>query len=178
MNEFNFNPFPVLQTERLVLRQIIMDDLNDLLTIRQNEEVGKYIDRPRSKTVEEATAFIERITKLIANNESVLWGLTKADSNRIIGTACLWNFNETKDKGEIGYELLPEYWGKGYISEVVAKLVDFGFNTLKLASITAVTHPENIASVKLLLKNGFVYEGAEGGFSVYLLTKGISLRTH
>ena len=171
MNEFNFNPFPILKTERLVLRQIIMDDLYDLLAIRQNEEVGKYISRPRSKTVEEATAFIEKITKLIANNESVLWGITKVGNNKIIGTACLWNFNETKDKGEIGYELLPEYWGKGYISEVVAKLIDYGFNTLNLVSISAFTHPENKASVRLLLKNGFVYERMEEDFAVYVLNK-------
>jgi len=171
MNSFNFNPFPILKTERLVLRQITMDDLHDFLAIRQNKEVGKYIDRPRSDTVEEATAFIERITKAIANNESVLWGITEANSNNIIGTACLFNFSEAKDIGEIGYELLPQYWSQGYISEAVAMMVDFGFNTLNLVSISAVTHPENKASVKLLQKNGFVYDNEMDGFSEYVLNR-------
>jgi ribosomal-protein-alanine N-acetyltransferase len=171
MNVISFCPFPVLITKRLVLRQLTYNDANELFAIRSNEIVGKYVDRQPAKTVEDAGQFIERITKFIANNESVLWGITIGNNDKIIGTVCLWQFSENKDKAEIGYELLPEWKGRGIMNEAIVKVIDYGFNTLNLNSIGAETYPDNEASLKLLERNGFVYTGKFEKFSVFVLNK-------
>ena len=62
-------------------------------------------------------------------------------------------------RAEVGYMLFPEYNGKGIVSEALQRVVEYGFNEMKLHSIEAILDPENTGSEKVLLKNGFVKEG-------------------
>jgi ribosomal-protein-alanine N-acetyltransferase len=68
----------------------------------------------------------------------------------------LWTLNEVENKAEVGYELIPEYQGKGISQEALSAAIEFGFNTLQLGKIEAYTHKENLASIKLLGKLNFV----------------------
>ncbi|BCG59452.1 hypothetical protein PUR_28770 [Paenibacillus sp. URB8-2] len=62
-------------------------------------------------------------------------------------------------KAEIGYELTPEYWRQGYMTEVIQKIIEFGFNNLGLNRIEAFVEPENVGSRKVLEKIGLSEEG-------------------
>jgi RimJ/RimL family protein N-acetyltransferase len=88
-----------------------------------------------------------------------LYGVFVSKTNKVIGTICLWNISLKNHRGEIGYELQADYWGKGITNEAIKIVLDYGFNTLKLHSIEGVVDPNNAASIKLLEKNGFVREG-------------------
>src|SRR5688500_18727940 len=76
----------------------------------------------------------------------------------MIGNICLWNISREHHKAEIGYVLSTEYHRKGLMDEAVKQVLEYGFNSMKLHSVQANVNPGNIASIKLLEKNGFVKE--------------------
>ena len=160
MLELNFTPFPELRTQRLLLRRLTNDDTDEMFFLRSNKDVLRYLGREPTKSVEEVRQFLESINKNIDKNESILWGISLAnDKEKIIGTICLWNFNKENYRSEIGYLLHPAHWGKGIMKEAISRVIEYGFNDLNLHSIEAQLSPDNIASVSVLEKTGFVKEG-------------------
>jgi ribosomal-protein-alanine N-acetyltransferase len=149
------NSFPTLSTERLLLRQLLTTDEKAIFNIRSNEVVYKYIAKSTFKKTKEAQAFIERINKDIAHKQLLLWAITLNDTQELIGTICLWNFSKDKLVAEVGYELYPDYYKQGIMTEALTKIIDFGFNTLKLEVIEAFTHKANEASKILLKRHNF-----------------------
>jgi ribosomal-protein-alanine N-acetyltransferase len=158
MDTINFTPFPALATERLVLRQLVPADAEDILRLRADASVSKYIARQPYTTIDEANGFIAKINTSIANNEAGYWAIALKTDNKLIGTSCIWNIQHENYRAEIGYELLPDFQGKGIMQEALGVLLNYGFNTLKLHSIEAVVYPKNVASIKLLEKYNFVRE--------------------
>lgn len=158
MVELNFDPFPILITERLVLRQLELDDADEILFLRSNERVMKYIDRRKATTREEATEFIQMIQGLAKKNESVLWAICLKPGKKLIGTICIWNIDAENYRGEVGYVLHPEYYGKGIMHEAMVKVLNYGFHDLQLHAIEAHVNPANTDSIKLLERNNFVRE--------------------
>jgi len=170
----NFTPFPNLSSERLLLRQVKIEDDNEIFFLRSDERVMKFIDRPFAKDIKEAHEFINKITNGIINNEWIYWAVTTSNSPKLIGTVCLWNFNNEGSEAEIGYELHPNYQGKGIMQEAVKEVINYGFNTLKINLISAFTHQDNSKSTMLLKKNGFVfYKKSEDSF-IYNLFNNLS----
>jgi ribosomal-protein-alanine N-acetyltransferase len=158
MNPLNFIPFPNLTTERLVLRQLIAEDEAEIFKLRSDESVSKFLTRPLCKTMEEARAFINKINTGISNNESLYWALTLKNNNALIGTICIWNISKEHARAEVGFELLPDFQGKGFMQEALTAVLDYGFNILQLHSIEGVVSPGNLSSIKILGKNNFVRE--------------------
>ena len=171
MLTINFSPFPNLETERLLLRRVDSNDVREILALRSNPDTMKYIPRPLLKTDEEALEHITMIDSKIDSNEGINWAITLKDNPKLIGIIGHYRIKPENYRAELGYMLLPEYHGKGIISEAVKEAVNYGFNAMKLHSLEAVIDPENYASAKVLEKNGFVkeahfidYEFFEGRF--------------
>lgn len=158
MLALNFNPFPILETERLLLRRIDANDVNEIFALRSNPETMKYIPRPLVKTNEDALEHIAMIDAKIENNEGINWGIVLKNDPKIIGIIGHYRIKPENFRAEIGYMLLPEFNGKGIISEAVKEVVNYGFNVMKLHSIEAIIDPENLGSEKVLQKSGFVKE--------------------
>ncbi len=155
MVNLNLSPFPVLITEQLVLRQVTVEDENEIFTLRSNERVNEFLDRPKANSIAEARQFINKINDGINNNKSVYWGITFKNDYRVIGTIGFWNISKEDHAAEIGYELLPQFQRKGIMQEAFSKVIEFGFETMKLQTIEAYTRADNCKSTKLLLKNNF-----------------------
>ena len=171
MAERNFNPFPVLKTERLTLRQLVSSDANEIFALRSNDSVNKYLNRKPAKSIDDAKTFIETINKNIQRNDSIYWAITLTGTNKLIGTICLFDLSDDNLKAEIGYELLPDFQGKGIMQETASKVIDFGIRHIGLNSIEAYTHSENQHSTRLLEKFNFKKNGAgEGNFMMFKLT--------
>jgi ribosomal-protein-alanine N-acetyltransferase len=171
MLTINFSPFPNLETERLLLRRVNSNDVKEILALRSNPDTMKYIPRPLLKTDEDALEHITMIDSKIDSNEGINWAITLKDNPKLIGIIGHYRIKPENYRAEVGYMLLPEYHGKGIISEAVKEAVNYGFNAMKLHSLEAVIDPENYASAKVLEKNGFVkeahfidYEFFEGRF--------------
>jgi ribosomal-protein-alanine N-acetyltransferase len=139
---------PILKTERLTLRQLVINDDNDIFTLRSDAEINKYLDRPISTTIDDARNFINKIIE----NNFLYWAITLNDKNIFVGTICLFSFSAENDKCEIGYELLTNFQGQGIMKEAAEKVIDYAFNTIKVQKIEAFFHRDNQRSVNLLEK--------------------------
>lgn len=152
----NLTPFPILTTERLTLRQLSMDDRQNIFDLRSDTEISKYLDREPGKTIEDALNFIKKINDNIKNNNSVYWVISLTSTKTFVGTICLYGFSNEKKSCEIGYELMTKFQGQGIMKEAVQVVIDYAFQTLKFKKILAFTHHENQRSTNLLLKFNFV----------------------
>jgi len=152
------NVFPILETKRLQLRKANKEDAQQIFFLRSNTLVNQYILRAKQQDVKEAISFIKDRNEDIENGKIYYWAITLKGERELIGSICLWNFSEDFTISEIGYDLHPDYFHKGIMTEAIREVVDFGFKTLQLKNIEAFTHKENANSVKLLKKCGFIFQ--------------------
>jgi [ribosomal protein S5]-alanine N-acetyltransferase len=171
MDIINFTPFPGLTTERLNLRQMKIQDENEIFALRSDERVQEFLDRPKAKIIDDARKFIEKINDGIAKNEWIYWGITLKNESKLIGTICFWNISKEHFRAEIGYELHPDFQGKGIMQEAIIKVIDYGFEKIKFNSIVANLDPNNSKSIKLLERNGFICDRKLKGTVIYSLKK-------
>ena len=154
LNE-TFTPFPILTTERLTLRQLVINDEKEIFTLRSDSEINKYLDRQISNTIDDARNFINKVNENINKNNSLYWAITLSDQNILVGTICLFGFSDENYKCEIGYELLTNFQRQGIMKEAAEKVIDYAFNTINVKKIEAVLHRDNQSSIKLLEKLSF-----------------------
>ena len=148
----SFVPFPILVSERLTLRQLIVNDEQEIFTLRSDNEINKYLDRQVSNTIEDARNFINKVNENVNLNKALYWGITLSDKNILVGTICLFNFSDENNKCEIGYELLTNFQGQGIMKEAAEKVIDYAFNTIRVQKIEAYFHRDNQRSINLLEK--------------------------
>ena len=158
MLNFNFNPFPLLETERLYLRNVTESDKNEVLAIRSDKQMMQYIPRPLTKTIDEAVVFIKSITEGIEKNELIKWAIALKSDNKLIGMIGFYRMQKENHRSEVGYILHTNFQKQGIMQEALTCVINFGFNQLKLHTIEGVIDPRNTASENVLLRNGFVKE--------------------
>jgi len=156
MADINFNPFPILTSERLTLKQLSLTDQQDVFSLRSDKEINQYLDRKPAETIEDAISFINVINENIKNNNSVYWVITLTETREFVGTICLFDFWNDKNSVEIGYELITRFQGQGIMTEAIERVIDYAFTTLKVQEILAYTHHRNQHSTKLLAKFNFI----------------------
>lgn len=166
-----FTPFPYLETERLSLWQLELSDAPDILALRSDPRVNEYIDRKPTTSIEEAETFIKRINSAIEKGESLFWAVADRQTNKFLGTICLWNIDHETDKVELGYELIYEAQGKGYMLEAVPKVIDFAWQRMGAKEIEAVIVEGNERSVNLVDRLGFTFKNKDGNIMYYTLQR-------
>lgn len=152
---FKFIPFPRLETERLILRQATKNDCEEILFLRSDKYINQYIKRPTPRNIRDAEKFVTKITRGIEKGENMYWAITIKGRTKMIGSISLWNFSSDRTKGEVGYDLSPEFQNQGIMSEALKEVLNFGFKNLELDEIEAFTHYKNEASKRMLIKNNF-----------------------
>jgi len=158
MLQLNFNAFPELFTERLVLREISAADVKEVFQLRSDKNVMQFLDRPLAQSTDDAMALIQKIAAGHEKNENITWAITLQNQPELIGTIGFWRIDKENYRAEIGYLLHPGQQGKGLMQEAIATVLKYGFQTIKLHSVEANVNPANNASIKLLEKNKFVKE--------------------
>ncbi len=156
MNKICFTPFPSIATERFNLRPLTIEDENEIFALRSDDSINEYLDRPKANSIDDARKFIYKIIEGISQDESIFWVISSKDNPALAATICLWKISKEHATAEIGYEVLPRFQGKGIMQEVIPKIIEYGFETLKLNAIEAELSPRNLKSVRLLEKYGFV----------------------
>ena len=179
MLHLNFDPFPVLTTDRLVLRQMTDDDTDEIFYMRSDEQVMRLIARPRAKTKDDARAFIKIVNENVAKNEGITWAMSLNGSPTLIGTIGIWRIIKEHHRGEVGYTLHPAHHRQGLMHEALTEVINYGFNVLGLHSLEGGVNPENTASIKVLerchfvreayFKQDFFYEGTFRDSAIYSL---------
>lgn len=151
--------FPVLETERLILREITKDDTEGIFACFSNDNVTRFYGQDTLVNIEQAEQFVEFFSRNYAEKRGIRWGFERKGTRGIIGTVGFNAWSPKHKKAEIGYEISPEHWRKGYTSEAVSKIISYGFDSMGLNRIGAVVFIENEASNNLLSKLGFHKEG-------------------
>lgn len=160
MKEPNFNPFPILATDRLCLRQLEMSDDKLIFDYQCSKENFPYVDMPIYTNIEEARNYIAKMNAGVASNKWIIWAIADADTNQILGTISIWNLSIEESKAELGYGLFPGNAGKGIMSEALYKVVEYGFEVMELKTIEAYTNVINKKSTALLERNDFIKTGS------------------
>lgn len=158
MLSVNFHPFPVLQTERCLLRQLKAEDAEEILVLRSDETIIKYLDREPATSIDEAKDFITKTDESLFANTGISWAVCFHNNSKLIGTVGLWRLIKEHYRAEIGYVLHSRFWKQGIMNEVLKEMVRYGFQQMGLHSLEANVNPQNMASIKLLEKQGFVRE--------------------
>ena len=147
----------IFETERLIVRQFTIGDAYEFFLINGDEEVVRYI-RP-VKTREECDIFLQEIIKYPEENPlSGRWAVYEKNSEAFVGSFAAIPIRDT-DKMQLGYALLREMRGKGYATELTKKGIEYFFEKTDYPVVYAQTESENIASMKVLLRCGFVESG-------------------
>lgn len=156
MLSLNFSPFPFIETERLFLRNLSLNDLPELYSLRTNERVTFHLNRAPDKSLEATKAKLEEIVHLQEKNDAVFWVITlKENPAKMIGNIGYWHIVKEHYRAEVGYLLHPDHWQKGIMKEALVSVVEYGFLKMNLHSIEANINPANTASGKLLESCGF-----------------------
>ena len=147
----------LIETDRLLLREITLDDKEDMLKLYANPEVQKYTGEPIVESLEEMEVAIQQRIKDYKKYGYGRWAtFLKKDMQFIgwAGLAYLWEFDEI----DLGYRFLPKYWGMGYATEASFAILAYGFNQLDIKSIVAIAMEENKASIRVMEKVGMKFE--------------------
>lgn len=150
--------FPVITTERLVLRKMVATDSKDMLEYFSDEQVMKFYGLSPFESEQDALDEINWYDRIFETDQGIRWAL-QTNEGKIIGSCGFHNWDQRHHRAEMGYELSRDYWGQGLMSEVLTAVIDYGFNTLSLNRIQALVEPENAQSLRLLEKAGFRQEG-------------------
>jgi [ribosomal protein S5]-alanine N-acetyltransferase len=154
-----FAAFPVLETERFLLRAVMSDDIADIFRIMSDPRVKRYFGSLPMTSPDEAEQRVQRIQTAFQEHSGIRWAIADRAKGQLIGTAGFWRVIKPHFRAEIGYELAPEWWGQGVMTEALGALLGFAFTRMGLHSIEAQIHPDNSASRRVLEKLGFVQEG-------------------
>lgn len=157
--EFNFEDFPKLETERFILRKGIVDDAQDIFMLYSDENVVKYIPLTLFTSVEDAIFEINWYDKIFKEKTGLRWVIEETKTKKVIGTCGYLNYENEHNRIEIGYDLKPEYWGKGIMQEALSCIIHFAFTSMGINKIEAKVEPENTSSIRLLEKLNFCQEG-------------------
>lgn len=145
------------RTERLQMRAMSVDDAEAAFAFNSDPEVMRYTCEELWTSVEQARAFLAAYPDFDTVGYG-RWAVVHREDARVIGF-CGLKYLEDLNEVDVGYRLLPAYWGRGLATEAVRATLDFGFETIGLARIIALVVPENLASRRVLEKCGLTLEG-------------------
>jgi len=154
-----FSNLPTIETERIILRKMSLNDAKDMFEYAQDSEVSKYTGWYTHNSIQDTKLFLQYTINNYKNNHISNWGIVHKAEEKFIGTAGFIDWNIEHSRAEIGYTLSGKYWRKGYMTEVVNAIIYFGFTTMMLNRIEAKCVIENIASARVMEKVGMKYEG-------------------
>lgn len=151
--------FPVLRTERLVLREVADHDVPAVFEMESDPVAMRYWSKPPMRDISEAVASVERAKTFFPTRGALRWSIATAADDWMIGHASLFAFSEQSGRSDIGYGLARRFWGKGYMHEALVAIVDYAFGPLGLRRLEADADPRNVPSCRALERLGFVREG-------------------
>jgi [ribosomal protein S5]-alanine N-acetyltransferase len=157
--EEHFETFPLLETERTRLRKITYEDQNDMFSYCKNPEVSKYTVWDVHKSLDDTVQFIDFVHSRYETQRVGPWGIEDKSTNKLIGSCSFVNWDNRNQRAELGYVLSYDYWNQGFMSEVIRRIILFGFHNIGLVRIEARCHPLNIGSARVMEKSGMQFEG-------------------
>ena len=142
----------IFQTSRLIVRDLILEDLPSYHEMQGNPKVMQYTGSPH-QTFEESKKGLTEVIDFYQRPDNTfwVWAIDNKENDTFVGTCAI--IIAESGKGEIGCRFLEKYWGNGFATEIHQPLIDYGFSKMKISTIFATVDRLNIASVKTLEKS-------------------------
>jgi RimJ/RimL family protein N-acetyltransferase len=149
----------ILETNRLILRHLVLDDLDSLFRLYRDPEIRRFFPEG-TLTYEETRAELEWFLHGHPDHPELgLWATVHKETGQLIGRCGLlpWTINQRAEV-EVAYLLAKEFWGQGLGTEAAQAVLDYGFGQLHLARLICLIDRDNIASIKVATNIGMTFE--------------------
>lgn len=154
-----FHNMPTLETDRLILRKMTMEDQRDLFEYASDPELTKYTLWDYHRTLENSIYYLQLILEQYENEQVSNWAIVLKSNKKMIGTCGFVYWAPEHHRAEVGYALSRKYWNRGIMSEAIQELISFGFDNMDLNRIEARCNTGNIGSERIMQKSGMTFEG-------------------
>jgi len=152
--------FPQLETDRLILREMTLDDVEFYFRHFNNDRIVEGSCFPGPKSLEAAKEELESYCiEPFKEGMGIRWGILRKGTSELIGTCGYYDWNRTAHRAEIGYDLDPAHWGQGVMIEAMCAVLRYGFEKMELNRIQAIIDSKNARSMRLIKRFGFTEEG-------------------
>ncbi len=136
-----------------------LDDAEAIFAYASNPEVARYTLWDTHRSLEDSTAFLERVLGEYGSGGEPVWGIVYKGDGRFVGTCGMLGISADHARAGLGYAIHREYWGRGLVPEAVRAMLRFGFERMSLNRIEARCIAENTASARVMEKAGMTCEG-------------------
>jgi ribosomal-protein-alanine N-acetyltransferase len=150
---------PQLETPRLLLRRMRLDDAEDMFAYASDPEVTKTLTFETHLSTDDSLTFLRTVVEGYARGDTAQWGIEHREPGRFIGTIGFNEIHQGGYVGAVGYALNRAFWGQGLMTEALKAVIDFGFRHMGLRRIEAVCRVDNIGSYRVMEKAGMQFEG-------------------
>lgn len=150
--------FPTIQTDRLLLRQFVESDLENVFKGLSHPDIIKYYG-VSFQTLEETKEQMIFFADLEKNEIGIWWAVCSLDNATFYGAGGLNGLSKEHRKAEIGFWLLTDFWGQGIMTEAMPLICKYGFDNLGLHRIEGFVESENVNCKRAMSKLDFVHEG-------------------
>lgn len=154
-----FGHLPTLLTPRLILRPARMSDAEDLYEYSRDPQVARHVLWDAHTSIHQTRAYLRYLLRQYRNAAPSNFVIALRDSGKVIGTIGFMWVQQDNRSAEVGYSLSRQYWNRGYMSEALRAIVEFGFSKLLLNRIEAQHEIDNPASGRVMLHAGMRREG-------------------
>ncbi len=152
--------FPIIETKRLLLREITRSDAANIFAIHGDPKVMRWFGADPLPDLTAAENLIQKFAKTRTEPMTgTRWAIELRSNPGLIGTCGFFDWNSEWRKCLLGYELAPQAQGSGYMSEALQSVLSWGFENMVLNRVEALIHPDNLASLKIAKRLGFIEEG-------------------
>lgn len=158
-NAYGMFSMPTLETKRLILRRINMNDAKDIFAYSKDEEVARHVLWSAQKELAEAKDYCRFMMKRYRCDQPSSWGIIEKATNRLVGTIGYMDHNEDNATVEVGYSLARWLWNGGYMTEALARVIAYTFENMDVNRIEAQHELTNPSSGRVMEKCGMCKEG-------------------
>lgn len=150
---------PELRTPRLRLRKLNMRDAQDIYRYSRDPEVARHVLWDAHRSIGDSRAYLRYMLRRYRSHEPASWGIELMETGQIIGTIGFMWVQEDNAAAEVGYSLSRDHWGKGYMTEALRAVIQYGFDHMSLNRIEAQHETTNPASGAVMRKCHMQHEG-------------------
>ncbi|MBO4884304.1 MAG: GNAT family N-acetyltransferase [Clostridia bacterium] len=154
-----FFSMPPIETERLVLRRLEMNDAPDIFNYGRDPEVARHVLWEAYESVSESRSYIRTMQRRYRLGEPSSWGIELKSEGRVVGTIGYMWYQEEHSSAEVGYSLARDQWNRGLMTEALSAVIRHSFEVLHLNRVEAQHELTNPASGEVMKKCGMQYEG-------------------
>ena len=164
-----FDEMPALETPRLTLRKLEMRDAQDIFDYGRDPQVARHVLWDAYTSVSETRGYVRYMIRKYRAGEPSSWGIVEKETGRVVGTIGYMWYQKDNNACEVGYSLARRCWNRGYMTEALAAVLQYSFETLSVHRVEAQHEVDNGASGAVMRKCGMRKEGTLRG---RLLNKG------